>query len=618
MNIGEQSSTGILTCQDLVSRGKIKWTEFDPPLTGGGGNQNLAGVLATGNDANAQDVLNVGKITMTGGGDVGLQIEKSITGVSNLACQNMTTTFATALESSVGDELTMGTSGGSGGIIQFDPNGAPGSHAINGASETNRCVLTNCDFTSATNTFPTSIDDDTLGDVMLRGNTASATLNMNGELITNCQTIGTSEVATPLIQFSSTVGTLLNGSNNPGNPTVCNNLDFVSGTGNIFPASVAGDLEATLQLGNDANGQNITGVNTLTATAVDSTAIDNTGILATGSLLTSSVGVQCNTIAESPAVVDLSSGVTGGQAELNFSGRAGSVGQDTFIKGDVGLDSLGNIKRTRATHLDLTDSSNLHPPPTEERYEWMSVWTNAKTIFPSPPYADGSTTQIPTINLVHFDFNTIDLDRTPQWRYFAPQSDSDCVIDPDDHLQLHEGEYIGNRGGSNPTAWQYAFYGTTAATTIPAHASQVVEFSFPSTYYGYGRIYMALAAHGPPYTTEPIVYYQTFRLIMEHEGSTLSNNERINGPVVVKWYCKDMFPTDGTQWRVYPLCRVDDARHYGRLQINIGNGEPLDGCNPGNPPDFTPTNTNAQNGQLILRGYPLPAQFMEMENVAPP
>jgi hypothetical protein len=47
---------------DLESTGTIKWTAFEPALSGGGLN-NLAATLATGNDANQQDITNAKDIT---------------------------------------------------------------------------------------------------------------------------------------------------------------------------------------------------------------------------------------------------------------------------------------------------------------------------------------------------------------------------------------------------------------------------------------------------------------------------------------------------------------------------------------------------------------------------
>ncbi len=518
MNIGEQSSTGVLTCQDLVSKGKIKWTAFDPPLTGGGGNQNLAGVLATGNDANGQEIENVGKVTMSGGGgDVSLQTVDSITGVSNLQCQNVITTFATAWECNVADELTMGTAGGSGGVINFEPTAAPNSHSINGASETNRCVLTNCDFTSATNTFPTSIDDDTLADVMNRDNTASTTLNMNGELITNCQTLGASEVATSVVQFSTTAGTLLNGSNLPDNPTVVNNMDFASGSGNIFPSVVAGDLEATLQLGNDANNLSITGVNVLTATAVDSTAIQNTGICSTGSLLTSGVGVNCSTLEQSPADVDLNVGIVGGQAELTFTGMGGSVGQDTFIKGDTGNDAVGNLKRTRCTNLDLTDSTNLLPSD-REQFEWGA--------YIQPSSKKGITSD------------------DEDWKYFC-------------------------QGAFGPQFSDNQCFAVTKATTNPAHAKQLISVTFNSVDWGYGSIQIGLDKANLNATSPVQIAEKAWVTKVDGIGVQINDRQKI-GQCTMHFLVQDM-PTDGTQVRIYPKVKTDypDA---GKVSIQCGPG----------------------------------------------
>jgi hypothetical protein len=384
----------------------------------------------------------------------------------------------------------------------------------------------NLDLRDSSNLFPSSIDDDTLEDVLTRGNSAgSNSIDMNNQSITNALLLGAS---------NAQIGTAQT-------PGIC---------------SIVGNLNANTMQGRNINLNNST---------LDPSAV------------------------------------------LQFTGLSGS-GQTTEIKGDeTKTNDVTNC--TKCSFLDLTDSSNILPPPTEERFEWGATWTNAQTIFPPPPYQDGHNVQIPTINQVYFDFKE---DDHPGFRYFAPQSDSDCQIDPDDHMGLHEGDYI--HASSNLTAWQYAFYAVTAATTISAHASQIVEFTFPVTQYGYGRIYACLAYQPVGSTDLPLVLNQSFRLIMEHESTALATNPRLNGPITVKWFLKDVFPTNGTQWKIYPMIRTDDNQHYGRMQVIIGDGQPLFGCNPGDPPEFDPQNTNAQNGQLILRGYPLPATFYEFPN----
>tara|TARA_R110000851_G_scaffold285157_1_gene438817 strand:- start:20 stop:616 length:597 start_codon:yes stop_codon:yes gene_type:complete len=188
-------------------------------------------------------------------------------------------------------------------------------------------------------------------------------------------------------------------------------------------------------------------------------------------------------------------------------------------------------------------------------------------------------------------------------------------------MDLSAGEYIAGeaRGG-----WPDAFYVQTAVTAVAAHASQTVELWFPTTYQGYGRIYFGLAykdSANAGNTDPPTVLQQSFRLWMEDEtdggiggGKVRSRN------CMMKWHIKDFFPTDGTtSYDMYPICRTDDeVTQEGHLIIKIGDGNPLDGCNPGDPPEFDPPDTNAQNGQIIMRGYPEPAQWTNYLSDRPP
>ena len=313
--------------------------------------------------------------------------------------------------------------------------------------------------------------------------------------------------------------------------------------------------------------------------------IGGQGVVATTGLVQAGVGVTTNT-------VQANTQITFGTAAT--------------------LDGFSSTNRTVCTNLDLTSATNTFSDETE-RYEWLTVWTDATTNFPP---ADGwkpyTPPDLPSIRLVYFDFWNHRANLSG-WRYFAPQSDSDRQIDPDDKMGLHEGDYI--HGPDNAAVWPYAFYGISAPTQIAAHSSQMVEFTFTSAQEGYGRIYIGLAFQSPPYTSEPVMNNSTFRLMMEHEGVALSTNPRINGPTTMKWYVPNSFPTDGTQVRIFPMVRVDDdVTTEGRLLIRIGNGQPLNGSNPGDPPEFTPTDTNAQQTQLILRGYPLPDTFFYFPN----
>ncbi len=202
-------------------------------------------------------------------------------------------------------------------------------------------------------------------------------------------------------------------------------------------------------------------------------------------------------------------------------------------------------------------------------------------------------------------------------------SDSDRQIDPDDRLgdisgdTLHEGEYIQSaRDPIGPTnaAWKAAFYGETSPTLVPAHKTQMVEFTFTAADAGYGRIWICLAKQVPPYTSPPVVINSTFRLMVEHEGGGLGTNPRIRGPTTMKWYVENIFPTDGTQIRLFPMCRCDDqSTTRGKLIVRLG-PKVLTGQNPGDPVEFEPADDNAQNTQLFIQGYPLPQTHLEFPN----
>ncbi len=169
-----------LYCKEITAQ-TINWKDFNPPLESEG-ISTLASVLEAGNDANNEEIVNVGKIVMAA--DAGnLLNDASITGASTVSAQTVTSTFVTALEATVGDDLALGTSGASGGTITFNAEASAGACSITGPAVTNRCVVTNCDFTSASNTFPSSIDDDTIEDVLARGSDA------NGENLTNANAI---------------------------------------------------------------------------------------------------------------------------------------------------------------------------------------------------------------------------------------------------------------------------------------------------------------------------------------------------------------------------------------------------------------------------------------------
>ena len=226
-----------LNATDIRSTGVIHWKDFDPKIENAG-ISTLAAVLEAGNDAHDSDIVGVGKIVMgSGGGDVSILAASSITGVSNLACNDITTTDGRALEFTVLDELSIGESAASSGSIVF--SGTQDANSITGASITNRVVVTNADLSSVTNKFGDQTKG-TLAETLVLGNSAgSSDINMNSQQVTNVASIGTLEaVIGTRISYSDGDGTRLQGSAKVDNPTVVSNMDFATGTGNTFPTSV--------------------------------------------------------------------------------------------------------------------------------------------------------------------------------------------------------------------------------------------------------------------------------------------------------------------------------------------------------------------------------------------
>jgi len=445
----------------------------------------------------------------------------------------------------------------------------------------------------------------------------------------------------------------------PTSLTKCTNLDLTDAT-NTFPTATTATLAATLAAGNSAgttninmNSQSITSCNNFTGTTVnvasggsllaaDAGTIQLAATTMEGDLDFQGVSATRHSIANANLIGCHSLGATGttGTQGIIAAARQNNapihtvLGPYTPDPGEPAAPNPGlyfastittptNItgpsssNPTVCENLDLRSGTNLFSASPNEVYEWGGYWKNPQTIFPPPPYADGPadpTFQIPTINQVHLEFVQQDF---PGWRYFAPMADNDCQIDPDDYMDLNSGAYIGGeaRGG-----WPDAFYVETAPTTIAAHASQTVELWFPVVEYGYGRIYFALAAKasGAPANTAPTVIQQSFRLWMESENAPGFGDVRTR-MCGMKWHLKDFFPTDGSTLYIYPVCRTDDNETTaGRLIIKVGDGQPLNGCNPGDPPEFDPEDTNAQNGQIIMRGYPEPAQWTDYESTQPP
>ena len=504
------------------------------------------------------------------------------------------------------------------------------------------------DLSNSSNTFPNPTDN--LADVCSRNNTmpAATVLNMNSNAITNATSgtfsaqLTTRDLAvqqpvfpagTPGAGSSLTInatapantGTLSLQSSyavdagifptrivgdssyrTDGVSRTCTRCTFLdlSDSTNIIPGSSHSTLTDVLNQGNSAGS---TSINLNYQDILNGTEINSIGLLAqsNSSPTPDNIGGL--------VLIKNTNGAT--TSKLKFEGVSGSNTFDTEIIGDSTLNDAtpAAVKYTKCSYLDLRDSTNRFTPSSQEAFEWGSSWIQPTTTFPPPSdfggtYPNGGTIQIPLKSQVYFDFNEDDF---PGWRYFAAMSDGACQLDEDDELQYPAGHYI---YPSDP--WTRAFHGITFSTTETTHSSQIVKFTFPVVFKGFGRIYMGLAYNvmDDVLNPEPSIIEDSFRLIEENDSQVISDNHKINGFKTTTWYLKNTFPTDGTKWRVYPVCRTDDAIKNGHLIIRIADAQPLDSCNS-DPPDFTPSNTNAQHGQLILTGAPLPATWLDF---APP
>ena len=196
------SASNEIKTNDLYSTGEIHWTSFDPPIIGGGIG-GLAATLNVSNDANTLNIVDVKDLGVLGLTTTdGLQVREALV-TGDLELQVATTfnapgtsTFNTIHATNVEELKKLSLESGGAAvadhsILEFiSPAGTLGFQTfINGdtrvelgAAVGTKCsnlVMENCNFDSATNTFPASIDDDTLESVMDRGNTANVALNMN-------------------------------------------------------------------------------------------------------------------------------------------------------------------------------------------------------------------------------------------------------------------------------------------------------------------------------------------------------------------------------------------------------------------------------------------------------
>ena len=382
---------------NLHSSGTIYWKDFSPPLTGGGGGDipTLAAVLEVGNDANNQSLDNVGSIHVEKQDGV-LGATGNATGIQTLGCQDITTTEITTLDATVGDDLALGTAGASGGTITFNASAGTQATSITGSSPTNPTLCYNLDLTDTSNTFPSLSTADTLALVVARGNSmpAATVLDMNNNSITNATTGTFSSFVNAQhmrVQSENTSATPV-GSTFTMNATAPANIAILSlqspgGRGHlIFPTTIVGDNSyqsdgvtrtltrcTFLDLSDSSNNiPGLTGHSTLAQVlSAGNTAGTNPIDMSTQNItnFTNLEGIGEISVPLFKAVIPAT--VTGQEAEfrciastgntgsVSFIGIGGTSAADTFIKGDITVDSEGFDKLTKCTHLDLTDTSNV-------------------------------------------------------------------------------------------------------------------------------------------------------------------------------------------------------------------------------------------------------------------
>jgi hypothetical protein len=558
-----------------------------------GGFQTLEETLTAGDDANGLDINNVGTLTTQAAGP-GVLAKQSDIKADVIETRFVNSSFCNTIELRANDLQAIApavlditcqnlTSTGTISYTTFDPPlssvGTPSLAAtmtVDNSVGLNALNMNNQDIQNANN-------------ISVNSTVACTTLQCNQGQVLAAPIVGgdaslnitnSDASTTAKIDFTGVAGstqdTFIEGDSSitGGNPklTRCTYLDLTDPT-NSFPSVVAGDLAATLALGNNAGS---TGIDMNNQAISNALSVGATAIQAVQASITSlgSPAITVNgTTAPFSGLLNMNAS-TGGTSKIDFTG-ATNAPQDTFLEGDNRLVS-GAPVRTKCTYLDLTDSTNLFTPNDNEIYEWGGVWLNPR----AQKFGGGTN---PYVYIASYE------DRFPGWRLFQAMSN-------------------GTPDFSEPR-YQYAadnkpFYVKTAPTTIPAHSTQIVELTFPVWYEGYGRIYMGLYYSLDNDAATKVFLPNSGRLFEPRHGAGGVRDNRVTGYKTMQWVVSG-FPTDGTVWRIFPCLRTDDSYELGALEIIIGNGTPE-----------SSSLTGVQHGQLIMRGYPRPASWYEFEGIA--
>jgi hypothetical protein len=308
------------------------------------------------------------------------------------------------------------------------------------------------------------------------------------------------------------------------NKTVVSNCDLSSAT-NVFPPSLNEDIEGTLIAGNDANGQSMIGLNGVGAVGVQATTVSSTVVNA-GSVTITSDSTPLS------GILNLNVSAINQTVKLDFTGTAQNAGQDTEIEGDTTV-VAGQPKLTKCTYLDLSDATNRLPSDAITDFSWGVVFR------PFPQL-------------------TLDFDDTP------------AVV-------MHENFFF------------------DFSSTNPAHATCLLDTNFFINFYGYGYISLLLFWQRTDGSNARVEYPGSYLNFVASESATAFRSVRKVGQVFGKMIV-DNLPTDGISYRFWLGVR-SNWNDNGRMGVNIS----IDNRAPNEP--------SAQGGNAAMYLKPFPTNI---------
>ena len=288
--------------------------------------------------------------------------------------------------------------------------------------------------------------------------------------------------------------------------TKCTNLDLTDPS-NSFPGAVAGDLAATLALGNSAgtndiemNNQSILNANAIGAEAVGATQVASTTVNCKACTVAGSTTIGGS------GILNLNNASATTNVKIDFTGYTGPGALvDTFIEGDTSQIN-GQAKRTKCTYLDLTDGTNLIPIDAVD-YRWGLFYAPLNTAFKR-------------------DFDDV-------FVVFGEQIYFD---------------------------W---------SSSIAEHSSCFFDIQFYVDEYGYGDAQLGWFWQPSDLSTGRVQYPNSLQLIQPNESATAFRDVRKTGTYRVITLLNNL-PTTGVSYRFWPAIKTNegnDDASTGRLIV---------------------------------------------------